>query len=313
MIDDKTQGQQSQKSPAEGAASEAQKKPKKKRRRPRRPRPNNQDSAPKPLENKSADAEMNPNASAKPGTKPSTGKRKKRPPAAGGQSDQRPAASAERKPDSAKPKSKRPTSRRKPQRADGDRPKPPTKPAPLKADEPEEILLQYSVHQLSQRPLAATAVITGIILVGYLAYSAYPYVIFGGVAVAILVFSISAFLFPIRYKFTNKAVYFRNFFSSERREWHQFYDYFVFKDAVQLAFDYRTVRGRVQKGILVYFDKTHQHKDKLLEIAAAKIKKPPRDPSKALKKPSLFARLLGRRTAPMLPEEQKGADQRIED
>ena len=104
---------------------------------------------------------------------------------------------------------------------------------------------------------------------------------FGAVAMAILVFSVSAFLFPIRYRLTNRGVYFRNFTSNEYRAWDRFYDYFVYKDAVLLSFDYRTLRGRIQKGFLVYFDAKQEHKQKLLEVIASKINKPPRQPAAA--------------------------------
>lgn len=201
---------------------------------------------------------------------------------------------------------KRPDGQRRPQRPPGERHAPDktrvatVKPAPDKVEEPEETLLQYSVHQLSQRPVTAAVVIGAIIAVAALAYASYPNALFGAVAVAVLVFSVSAFLFPIRYRFTNKGVYFRNFFSSERREWGKFYDYFIFKDAVLLSFDYRTLRGRVQKGILVYFDKGQQHKDRLLEIVSANIKRPPRAPKSAeaeVRSRSLLSRLIPRKQA----------------
>jgi len=146
---------------------------------------------------------------------------------------------------------------------------------------PEEVLLLYSVHQLVQRRGVAALVLGAIAAVGYIAYTAYPNVMFGVVATAILIFSVSAFLFPIRYRFTSRGVYFRNFTSNEFREWSRFYDYFIYKDAVLLSFDYRTLRGRIQKGFLVYFDAKQEHKARLLEIISSKISRPARQPSAA--------------------------------
>ncbi|MDP2856952.1 MAG: hypothetical protein Q8P50_03130 [Bacillota bacterium] len=141
--------------------------------------------------------------------------------------------------------------------------------------------MQYSVHQLAQRRGIAALVLGAIVVVGYIAYTAYPNSMFVVVAMAILVFSVSAFLFPIRYRLTNRGVYFRNFTSNEFRAWDRFYDYFIYKDAVLLSFDYRTLRGRIQKGFLVYFDAKQEHKQKLLDVIASKITRPARQPASA--------------------------------
>jgi hypothetical protein len=143
------------------------------------------------------------------------------------------------------------------------------------------VLVQYSVHQLLQRRGVAALVLGAIVVVGYIAYTAYPDPLFVIVAMAILIFSVSAFLFPIRYRLTNRGVYFRNFTSNEFRAWDRFYDYFIYKDAVLLSFDYRTLRGRIQKGFLVYFDAKQEHKQKLLEVIGSRINRPPRQPGAA--------------------------------
>jgi len=133
--------------------------------------------------------------------------------------------------------------------------------------------VQYTVHQLKQHPGKAALVVLAIILVAVLAYKAEsPF--FGLIALAIMVFSVSWFLFPIRYKISNRGIYWRTFFGSEQRGWNEFYDYGIYPDAVQLLFDYRNLRGRVRKGVLVYFDLNREQKEKLIESVKAHIVKP---------------------------------------
>jgi hypothetical protein len=141
-------------------------------------------------------------------------------------------------------------------------------------EEPEETLLQYRVHKLKEQPGKSALVIAAMIAIAGIAFYAYPNALFGVISIAILMFSISFFLFPVKYRFTNKGVHMRNLVSMEYRGWDRFYDYFIYKDAVLLSFDYRTIRGRVQKGYLIYFDPERQNRDQLLEIVKAKIKKP---------------------------------------
>ncbi|HEY3316253.1 MAG TPA: hypothetical protein VGL40_13375 [Bacillota bacterium] len=113
--------------------------------------------------------------------------------------------------------------------------------------------MRWSVHLARQYPrrslwtavgIAATAV---LFLVGGLGAW------WAVVAVVIITASISAWVFPISYELTTRRVKMGNLLFREDKSWLRFNDYAVHPDSVQLLFDQRSLRGRVLKGLLLYF------------------------------------------------------------
>ncbi|MHB8758313.1 MAG: hypothetical protein ACYC6V_09915 [Bacillota bacterium] len=138
-----------------------------------------------------------------------------------------------------------------------EKPKPapsPKPPVPARRPEPEEeVLLKWSVHLARQNP--RRTLLTALGVVGTLAV-----VLLAGlgpwwavITLIIIIGSISAWIFPIRYVLTDKGVKQYNFLSREERSWLRFTDYVVYNDAVQVTYDQRTVRGRILKGLMLYF------------------------------------------------------------
>lgn len=161
----------------------------------------------------------------------------------------------------AAPKPLRPRPARRGTAATFDRGQDKTKPAPSPKPRPparppepeEEVLLRWSVHLARQNPRRTMLTVLGILgtlAVIFLAGLGLKWAI---ITLVIIIGSISAWIFPIRYVLTNKGVKQYNFLSREDRSWLRFTDYVLYNDAVQVTFDQRTIRGRIQKGLMLYF------------------------------------------------------------
>lgn len=136
-----------------------------------------------------------------------------------------------------------------------EKPKPaPKPPVPARPPEPEEeVLLKWSVHLARQNPrrtLLTALGVMGTLVVVLLAGLGLWWAI---ITLIIIIGSISAWIFPIHYVLTNKGIKQYNFLSREERSWLRFTDYVIYDDAVQVAYDQRTLRGRILKGLMLYF------------------------------------------------------------
>jgi len=113
--------------------------------------------------------------------------------------------------------------------------------------------LKWSVHLARQYPrrtlftaLGILATLAVVLLAGLGLWWAF-------FTLVIILGSISAWIFPIRYELTDRNVKQFNFLSREERSWLRFTDYVLYDDAVQLVYDQRTLRGRLLKGLMLYF------------------------------------------------------------
>lgn len=170
--------------------------------------------------------------------------------------------------------SARPEIKREPQAAPGAAAEEaPTEPVPAPPLRPEEqVLLEFSVHQVKEQPRKAAVV--GVGLVGFFLLMAFV-VIPGQIALIfltmlILVGTVGAFLFPLHYRLTERGVEIRGFPVRDRKSWSRFASHVEYPDAVQLLLSQKDIRGRVLKGSLVYYG---QHKDQVLEIVRARVPK----------------------------------------
>ncbi len=114
--------------------------------------------------------------------------------------------------------------------------------------------LEWQVHLLRRRPAAGA-----LVSLGTLAGAAVAWAWFGSPALAVFVVlvtvaSLAAFFFPIRYSLSARGVRMYNFIGREDRRWEEFANYHVYPDGVQLAFSRGTIRGRMLKGIFLYFE-----------------------------------------------------------
>ncbi|MHB8926231.1 MAG: hypothetical protein ACYC9Q_01030 [Bacillota bacterium] len=142
--------------------------------------------------------------------------------------------------------------------------KPTPPPSPRPAEPEEEVLLKWSVHLARQYPrrtfltaLGVVATLAVVLLAGLGPWWAF-------ITVVIIVGSISAWIFPIRYALTNKGVKQFNFLSREERSWLRFTNYIIYNDAVQVTYDQRTLRGRILKGLMLYFGP--DNRERIIEV-----------------------------------------------
>lgn len=156
---------------------------------------------------------------------------------------------------------------------------PPPPPSP-----DEQVLLEYSVHQLLEQPRKGLIVGVGTVL---FFVAMWFFIIPGNVALMLLAMiillgAVGAFVFPLHYRITEAGVEIRGFPIRDRKRWTRFGSYVEYPDAVQLLLPQKDIRGRVLKGTLVFYG---EHKDRILEIVRDRVPKgfvaPPKGSKKA--------------------------------
>jgi len=70
-------------------------------------------------------------------------------------------------------------------------------------------------------------------------------------------------IFPTRYVLTERGVRLINWVSRDRQRWSAFESYVLYRDAVQLLFNQRSLRGWLLKGHLLFFA---GNKDEVVEL-----------------------------------------------
>jgi hypothetical protein len=143
-------------------------------------------------------------------------------------------------------------------------------PSPPPVDPEEQVLLEFTVHQLVRQPrkaLLLAAVLVGFVVLLWL------FIVPGNWAmlllgIAIILGSVSAFVFPVHYRLSEAGVQIRGVLLRDFKRWDRFERYGIYPDAVQLFVSQRSLRGRVLKGTLIYFG---DQRDKVVEIVKSKI------------------------------------------
>ncbi|MCL5038844.1 MAG: hypothetical protein M1299_03300 [Firmicutes bacterium] len=131
--------------------------------------------------------------------------------------------------------------------------------------------MEWGVHVAAQRKLAALLALLGIGGSMLLIYLVEPNPFFVAIMGVVMIGSLSQFLFPIKYRLTENQVTMRNFLSFESKEWSRYTTHHVFRDGVQLYFDQRDLRGRILKGLFLYFDRQGEKKEQILELVRRKV------------------------------------------
>jgi hypothetical protein len=161
----------------------------------------------------------------------------------------------------------------------------PAEPAPPVVRPDEQVLLEYSVHLLREQPRRGALVVAGLLAFPVVTYF---WLVPGSataafIGTAVLVGSVGAYLFPLKYRLTEAGVEIRGFPVRDNKRWRRFASHVEFSDAVQLLVSQRDLRGRIIKGSLLYFG---SHKDRIMEIVRAKVPKggPPAPETKGKRK-----------------------------
>ena len=149
---------------------------------------------------------------------------------------------------------------------------PPVEPSP-----DDQVLLEYSVHLIRDQPRRGLLVGAGLLLFFLLMwFFVIPgNVFFMFVAVIVIVGSVGAFVFPLRYRITEAGVEIQGTPIRDRKRWSRFEQHVVFPDAVQLLLPQTDIRGRIVKGSLIYFG---DHREEVMAIVRERVPKggPPR-------------------------------------
>ncbi len=145
-------------------------------------------------------------------------------------------------------------------------------PPPLPPSPDEQVLLEFTVHQLLEQPRKGMIVGAGTVIF-FLAM--WFFIIPGNVplmllAVIILLGAVGAFVFPLHYRITEAGVEIRGFPIRDRKRWSRFGSYVEYPDAVQLLLPQKDIRGRVLKGTLVFFG---EHKAEIMQIVKDRVPK----------------------------------------
>ncbi len=148
---------------------------------------------------------------------------------------------------------------------------PPEKGAP----EPEEDreLLSWKVWLLPRRPFVSALVVAVLLVSIYLAYWAFPQIIFVGLITFILLNRLAPYLFPVKYFLSEQRAGYRTFLAADSRPWERFFTYYKFDDGVLLSNDTRSLRGRLREGLFMYYG-NETPVDEVLSIIASRLPPP---------------------------------------
>ncbi|MEW6723857.1 MAG: hypothetical protein AB1331_02900 [Bacillota bacterium] len=121
---------------------------------------------------------------------------------------------------------------------------------------------------MKRRPKISAMVILGILFVAGFTHYVYGQPVLTFSVFAILTLSIGAYLFPITYTLSDQGVRFKNLLANEFRTWDKFSEFQVYPDAVQLFFPQRSLRNRVNKGFILFFE---NNRDEVLAMVQERL------------------------------------------
>jgi hypothetical protein len=141
--------------------------------------------------------------------------------------------------------------------------------------EPEEDreLLTWRVWLLPRRPWVSAAVVAVLLVSIYLAYWAFPQLLFVALITFILLNRLAPYLFPVKYFLSEQKAGYKTFLAADSRPWERFFTYYKFNDGVLLSNDTRSLRGRVREGLFMYYG-SETPVDEVLSIIASKLPSP---------------------------------------
>jgi hypothetical protein len=138
-------------------------------------------------------------------------------------------------------------------------------------DSKEQVLAEWSYHPLVETPRKS------VLLVVLLAVAwATAYFWFQGwgllMAAALTILPLQGYIFPSHYVLKQSGIEVRNMANRQDAKWSRFVDYHDFEDAVQLYYDSSNLRGRLLKGVLMFYD---GNRDEVCRIVEEHIKVEP--------------------------------------
>jgi len=119
--------------------------------------------------------------------------------------------------------------------------------------EGDKVYASWSYYPMRKQPRKAVLLAAFLVAVWALAYIWFQ---LWGLFMAVLftVGPLSGYILPSKYKLTGRGVEVKNLIHHQRFKWDKFVGYRDYPDAMQLYFDPRDLRGRLLKGVLMFYD-----------------------------------------------------------
>ncbi len=118
----------------------------------------------------------------------------------------------------------------------------------------DQVLLTWKVHLLRRNRKTGTwlgiAVLAGVSVV-WISFHSIGWVL---LSLVLLLGSITTYILPITYTLTDRELRMRTLVANEAKPWRRFAGFSVYSDAVHVAFDQHSFRGRMLRGYTLYFE-----------------------------------------------------------
>ena len=120
-------------------------------------------------------------------------------------------------------------------------------------EEDDKVLLTWRVHLLARSRKTTTwlavAVLAGLSVV-WISFHSIGWVLLSAL---LLLGSISTYVLPVTYTLTDRELRMRTLVANEAKAWRRFAGFHIYPDAVHVAFDQHSLRGRMLRGYTLYF------------------------------------------------------------
>ena len=134
----------------------------------------------------------------------------------------------------------------------------------------EDTTLKWSSHPVKKRTVVSILVVLFLLVVWLVVYVTTSSILLTGLAVIIMLGSLSSFFLPTYYELDQKKVRIRFFFTSREREWSAFRSFYVDKNGVLLSPFAKRSRLENFRGVYVRFG---HNKDQVVDFVRSKIEK----------------------------------------
>ena len=134
----------------------------------------------------------------------------------------------------------------------------------------EDSTLKWSSHPVKKKTLVSILVVLFLVVVWLVVYVTTSSILLTGLAVIIMLGSMSSFFLPTSYELDQKKVKIRFFFTNRQREWSAFRSFYVDKNGVLLSPFAKKSRLENFRGVYVRFSR---NKDQVVDFVRSKIEK----------------------------------------
>ena len=134
----------------------------------------------------------------------------------------------------------------------------------------EDTTLTWSSHPVTRKTAISILVVLFLLAVWLVVYVTTSSLLLTGLAVIIMLGSMSSFFLPTRYELDQDKVRIRFLFTNRQREWSAFRSFYVDKNGVLLSPFAKPSRLENFRGVYVRFSR---NKDQVVDFVRSKIEK----------------------------------------